>query len=29
LIETAVHHGISGPLSAAISFSKSRTLVNR
>jgi hypothetical protein len=29
LIETAAHHGISGPLGAAISFAKSRTLVNR
>ena len=29
LVQTAAHHGISGPLSAAISFAKSRTLVAR
>jgi len=29
LTETATYHGISGPLGAAISFSKSRTLVAR
>jgi len=29
LTETAAYHGISAPLGAAISFAKSRTLVNR